>query len=111
MSNLGAAILVFESVEVLWRAGFDPSRPAATLATGEVTRLHAELRDLLTAAVDARGTSFRDYRDAAGERGSFAQQLQAYGRDGEPCRRCGRRLVVTHEIDGRSTVFCWECQR
>lgn len=97
--------------EVLWRAGIDPSRPAATLATGDVTRLHAELRDLLTAAVDARGTSFRDYRDAAGERGSFAQQLQAYGRDGEPCRRCGRRLVVTHEIDGRSTVFCWECQR
>jgi formamidopyrimidine-DNA glycosylase len=97
--------------EVLWRAGVDPSRPAATLATGEVTRLHAELRDLLTAAVDARGTSFRDYRDAAGERGSFAQQLEAYGRDGEPCRRCGHRLVVTHEIDGRSTVFCWECQR
>jgi formamidopyrimidine-DNA glycosylase len=97
--------------EVLWRAGIDPSRPAATLATGEVACLHAELRDLLTAAVDARGTSFRDYRDAAGERGSFAQQLQAYGRDGEPCRRCGRRLVVTHEIDGRSTVFCWECQR
>ena len=97
--------------EVLWRAGIDPSRPAATLATGEVTRLHAELRDLLNAAVDARGTSFRDYRDAAGERGSFAQQLQAYGRDGEPCRRCGRRLVVTHEIDGRSTVLCWECQR
>ena len=97
--------------EVLWRAGIDPSRPAATLASEEVARLHREIGDVLTAAVAARGTSFRDYRDASGERGSFADQLQAYGREGEPCRRCGKRLVVTHEIDGRSTVFCYACQR
>ena len=97
--------------EALWRAGVDPSRPAATLSPGEAARLHHELRDVLTAAVSARGTSFRDYRDASGERGSFADQLQAYGREGERCPRCGRRLAATHEIDGRSTVFCWECQR
>jgi formamidopyrimidine-DNA glycosylase len=97
--------------EALWRAGVDPSRPAATLSPAEAARLHNELRDVLTAAVLARGTSFRDYRDASGERGSFADQLQAYGREGERCPRCGRRLVATHEIDGRSTVFCWECQR
>jgi formamidopyrimidine-DNA glycosylase len=97
--------------EVLWRAGLDPSRPAASLSAADTARLHADLRDLLIAAVTARGTSFRDYRDASGERGSFAEQLEAYGRDGKPCRRCGHRLVATHEIDGRSTVFCWECQR
>jgi formamidopyrimidine-DNA glycosylase len=97
--------------EVLWRAGIDPSRPAATLSPGETAHLHGQLRDVLTAAVSARGTSFRDYRDASGERGSFAEQLDAYGREGEPCRRCGRRLAVTHAIDGRSTVFCWSCQR
>jgi formamidopyrimidine-DNA glycosylase len=97
--------------EVLWRAGIDPSRPSATLSPGETERLHEKLRDVLHAAVDARGTSFRDYRDAAGQRGSFADKLDAYGREGEPCRRCGRRLVVTHQIDGRSTVFCWACQR
>ena len=97
--------------EALWRAGVDPSRPAATLSPVEVTRLRDELRDVLTAAVTARGTSFRDYRDASGERGSFAGQLRAYGREGERCERCGRRLVATHEIDGRSTVFCWQCQR
>jgi formamidopyrimidine-DNA glycosylase len=77
----------------------------------EAARLHREIRDVLTRAVAARGTSFRDYRDASGERGSFAEQLQAYGREGQPCGRCGRRLVVTHEIDGRSTVFCYACQR
>ena len=97
--------------EVLWRAGIDPSRSAATLSPAESTRLFAELRDVLSAAVKARGTSFRDYRDASGQRGSFVEQLQAYGRDGQPCTRCGRLLVSTHEIDGRSTVFCYACQR
>jgi formamidopyrimidine-DNA glycosylase len=97
--------------EVLWRAGIDPSRPAATLSPAETARLHSDLGDVLQAAVIARGTSFRDYRDASGERGSFAEQLQAYGREGEPCARCGRRLVCTHEVDGRSTVFCYACQR
>jgi formamidopyrimidine-DNA glycosylase len=97
--------------EVLWRAGVDPSRPAATLSPAEAARIHAELRSVLEEAVRARGTSFRDYRDASGERGSFAEQLQAYGREGERCQRCGHRLVATHQIDGRSTVFCWQCQR
>ena len=97
--------------EVLWRAEIDPSRAAATVSAVEVARLHREIRDVLTRAVAARGTSFRDYRDASGERGSFAEQLEAYGREGQPCSRCGRRLVVTHEIDGRSTVFCYACQR
>jgi formamidopyrimidine-DNA glycosylase len=97
--------------EVLWRSGLDPSRPAATLSPAEVARLHGDLRAVLDSAVRARGTSFRDYRDASGERGSFADQLQAYGREGERCVRCGRRLAETHAIDGRSTVFCWACQR
>jgi len=97
--------------EALWRARIDPSRPAATLSPADATRLHTELRAVLTEAVAARGTSFRDYRDASGARGSFADRLQAYGREGERCVRCGRTLVSTHAIDGRSTVFCWQCQR
>lgn len=97
--------------EVLWRSGIDPSRAAAALSPNDAARLHRELTDVLRAAVEARGTSFRDYRDASGERGGFAAQLEAYGREGEPCRRCGRRLVATHAIDGRSTVFCYACQR
>jgi len=97
--------------EALWRASIDPSRPAATLLPADATRLHTELRAVLTEAIAARGTSFRDYRDASGARGSFADRLQAYGREGERCARCGRTLVATHAIDGRSTVFCWQCQR
>jgi formamidopyrimidine-DNA glycosylase len=96
--------------EALWRAGIDPSREACTLTPTELSRLRVELQAVLTASIAARGTSFRDYRDARGERGAFVEQLAAYGRAGEPCRRCGRRLVGTHAVDGRSTVFCAGCQ-
>lgn len=96
--------------EALWRAGIDPSREARSVTTAEASRLLQALRGVLAASIAARGTSFRDYRDARGERGRFVEQLAAYGRAGAPCLRCGRRLVGTHAIDGRTTVFCATCQ-
>lgn len=96
--------------EALWRAGIDPSRSASSLDVDDADRLHAALVAILTESIAARGTSFRDYRDASGNRGGFVSQLQAYGRGGAPCLRCGRRLIETHAIDGRSTVFCATCQ-
>lgn len=97
--------------EALWRAGIDPSREARRVTPSEADRLHDAITSVLEESIAARGTSFRDYRDARGERGSFVEQLAAYGRGGEPCERCGARLVETHEIDGRSTVLCAHCQR
>ncbi|MEQ1693401.1 MAG: bifunctional DNA-formamidopyrimidine glycosylase/DNA-(apurinic or apyrimidinic site) lyase [Gemmatimonas sp.] len=97
--------------EALWRAGIDPSREARSVTADEAATLRRALCDVLTASIAARGTSFRDYRDARGERGRFVEQLAAYGRAGAPCKRCGRRLVGTHAVDGRSTVFCASCQR
>lgn len=97
--------------EALWRAAIDPSRTADSLQVAEWQALHTAVREVLTESVAARGTSFRDYRDARGERGSFVEQLAAYGRAGLPCPRCGRRLVGTHAVDGRSTVFCPSCQK
>ncbi len=96
--------------EALWHAGIDPSRESWTLDVRELSTLRRELQAVLTASIAARGTSFRDYRDARGERGAFVEQLAAYGRAGAPCLRCGRRLVGTHAVDGRSTVFCAGCQ-
>jgi len=96
--------------EALWRARVDPSREARSLSTKEISALHKGIVSVLNEAIAARGTSFRDYRDARGERGSFAEQLQAYGREGKPCVRCGAKLIATHAIDGRSTVFCARCQ-
>jgi formamidopyrimidine-DNA glycosylase len=97
--------------EALWRAGIDPSREARRLSADEAARLRDAIVGVLTEAIEARGTSFRDYRDASGERGSFAGRLAAYGRAGQVCARCGARLVGTHAIDGRATVFCAYCQR
>ena len=97
--------------EALWRARIDPSRPARSLGTAESAALHDAIRTVLSEAVESRGTSFRDYRDPTGERGGFAAHLAAYGRGGQPCSRCGARLVETHAIDGRSTVLCVWCQQ
>lgn len=97
--------------EALWRSGIDPSREARSLTDAESSALLDALRHVLHASIAARGTSFRDYRDARGERGGYVAQLAAYGRAGEPCLRCGRRLIGTHAIDGRSTILCASCQR
>jgi len=97
--------------EALWRARVDPSRAARSVKRDESDRLHGDVIAVLREALDSRGTSFRDYKDAMGERGAFSLKLDAYGREGLPCRRCGKRLVGTHAIDGRATVLCAHCQR
>ena len=97
--------------EACWMAGIDPSRPAASLGEAEGAALLGALRGVLTASIAVRGTSFRDYVDASGGRGGFVPHLQAYGRGGLPCARCGTALVDSSAIDGRTTVFCWRCQR
>ena len=96
--------------EALWRARIDPSRPAASISLEEAALLRDSIVDVLREAIDARGTSFRDYRDARGQRGSFVEKLDAYGRGGLPCRRCGAKLVSTHAVDGRATTMCVRCQ-
>jgi formamidopyrimidine-DNA glycosylase len=96
--------------EALWRARIDPSRAGSSVSAGETALLRDSIVAVLTEAIEARGTSFRDYRDASGRRGSFVEKLAAYGRGGLPCHRCGARLVSTHAIDGRSTTLCVRCQ-
>jgi len=97
--------------EALWRAGIDPSRASQSIDDEGARSLHAGITGVLREAVEARGTSFRDYRDASGARGGFSDRLAVYGRGGLPCPRCGAALVDTSAIDGRTTVFCAWCQR
>jgi formamidopyrimidine-DNA glycosylase len=96
--------------EALWRARIDPSRPGAAVTLEETQALRDSIVAVLSEAIEARGTSFRDYRDARGQRGSFVEKLDAYGRGGLPCHRCGSRLVTTHAVDGRATTMCVKCQ-
>jgi formamidopyrimidine-DNA glycosylase len=96
--------------EALFAAGIDPSKAARRLTPDDHRRLHAEIRRILAAAIASSGTTFRDYRTGTGEPGNFQLELFVYGREGEPCRRCGTRLTGTHAIDARITVFCHRCQ-
>jgi len=95
--------------EACWVAGIDPRRPGRALRPAEVERLHSAIRAVLGRAIRRRGTSFSDYRDVLGGSGSFQSQLQTYGREGEPCRRCAGTIerVV---LGGRSAFFCTACQ-
>ena len=97
--------------EALWRAGIDPSRASDRVSESEAARLRDDIVGVLQESIALRATSFRDYRDASGSRGNFAERLAAYGRAGEPCLRCGHRLIGTHAIDGRMTVLCAHCQK
>jgi formamidopyrimidine-DNA glycosylase len=99
------------SAEALWRAGLKPSRASRSITAQEAERLHAGLTSVLRESIEARGTSFRDYRDASGARGSFSSQLAVYARGGEPCLRCGARLKSTRKVGGRATVYCAHCQK
>jgi formamidopyrimidine-DNA glycosylase len=96
--------------EALFAAGIDPSRPANRVPPERYERLYHETRRILQSAIDAEGTTFRDYRTGTGQPGNFQLELMVYERQGEPCRQCGTRLAGTHDIDGRITVFCWRCQ-
>ena len=96
--------------EALFAAGIDPSRAANRVRPEEARRLRAELLRILRAAIRSNGTTFRDYRTGTGESGSFQLELFVYGREGEPCKVCGTRLIGTHLIDARISVLCYRCQ-
>jgi len=97
--------------EALFEAGIDPSKRTDKLSLEEFARLHAAVQSVLERAVASAGTTVRDYRTGTGERGRFQFELTVYGRGGEPCVRCGKKLVTTHTIDLRATTFCPRCQR
>jgi formamidopyrimidine-DNA glycosylase len=96
--------------EALFLAGIDPRLPAAKLSRPRAQKLALAVRGVLARALDAGGTTLRDFKDAHGVAGSFQMQAQVYGRAGEPCFVCGtpiRRIVQGQ----RSTFFCPQCQK
>lgn len=98
------------AAEALFLAGIDPRREAGRISRERYTRLAEAIREVLAAAITQGGTTLRDFVSGTGEPGYFAQRLNVYGRDGEPCRRCGAELrLVT--LGQRASVFCAACQR
>jgi formamidopyrimidine-DNA glycosylase len=96
--------------EALWRARLHWARPTETLRPGEVSRLLEAVRDVLGEALRAGGTSFDAmYVNVNGESGYFDRSLQAYGREGEPCSRCGTP-IRRDPFMNRSSYSCPHCQ-
>ncbi len=98
--------------EALYRARLSPRRLAGTIGRGRAERLVAAIRAVLDEAIEAGGSSLRDYVQADGELGYFQHRWAVYAREGEPCPGCDcaegvRRIVQS----GRSTFFCAKKQR
>lgn len=98
--------------EALFRAGVHPQTRCAEVAPEKVARLHAAIREVLTEAIAAEGTTISDYVTGRRVPGSFQERLDVYGREGEVCRRDGCEHTVVRIVQSnRSTFYCPGCQR
>jgi formamidopyrimidine-DNA glycosylase len=95
--------------EALFLAGIHPLTPARDLDRERTAALHDAIRQALSQGIANRGTTFAHFRNAEGESGGNQGHLAVYGREGEPCPRCGGRLLRL-VLSGRSAHFCAHCQ-
>jgi formamidopyrimidine-DNA glycosylase len=95
--------------EALWRARIHPRTPAGQLTRPELRRLHRGIKEALRAGIARQGTTLRDYRRPNGDRGSMQDELRVYGREDEPCPRCGT-AIARARVAGRGTWYCPTCQ-
>jgi len=96
--------------EALFRAKIDPRKPAGKVSRAKLDALAQAIPQVLEEAIEAGGSSLKDFVAPDGELGYFSKKFDAYDREGEPCRGCNgnvRRIVQ----GGRSTFFCASCQR
>jgi formamidopyrimidine-DNA glycosylase len=96
--------------EALWRARIHPQRPAGELEDDELRALHRGIRAALKAGIARQGATLRDYRTPDGASGAMQHEFKVYGREGEPCERCGRPIEKIRAA-GRGTWYCPSCQR
>lgn len=96
--------------ESLFQAGIRPTIAAKRISRARYEKLADEIVKVLSKAIKAGGTTLNDFTQTDGKPGYFAQELQVYGRSGEPCNRCGTE-VQSKVIGQRNTFFCKTCQR
>jgi len=96
--------------EALWRARLHPSMPADELTAPQVSALHRGIRCALEHGIARQGSTLRDYRLPDGASGTMQNEFRVYGRDGEPCERCGTPIDKIR-VAGRGTWYCPSCQR
>ena len=98
--------------EALFRAGISPKRKAGKISSRRVAALVPIIREVLAEAIEAGGSSLRDFRQADGELGYFQHSFDVYGRENEPCRTPDCPGVIARVVQsGRSSFYCPTCQR
>lgn len=97
------------ATEALFTAGIDPRRPAGEVTLEEFERLAVIIRQLLLSSIEQGGTTLKDFVGGDGKPGYFAQQLNAYGRKGQPCVKCATALQEV-KLGQRASVWCPSCQ-
>jgi formamidopyrimidine-DNA glycosylase len=98
------------ATESLFMARIHPLAKASSLSLEQFAALVKEIKDILLLAIEAGGTTLKDYRNSEGKPGYFSQNLKVYGRAKLPCVSCQTSLTLI-TIGQRSTVFCPECQK
>ena len=96
--------------EALFRAGISPRRAAGRLTVAQTETLTGHIKDVIRDAIEAGGSTLKDFAAADGNLGYFQHRFDVYGREGEPCRKCAapiKRIVQS----GRSTFYCPPCQK
>jgi formamidopyrimidine-DNA glycosylase len=97
--------------EALYRSGIDPRKAGGRVSRPALERLVVAVREVLGEAIEAGGSSLRDYARPDGQLGYFSKRFDVYDRAGEPCRRGDGGTVHRIVQGGRSTWFCPRCQR
>lgn len=95
--------------EALFAAGIHPQMEAGKVDLARLNQLVAEVKQILAKAIEQGGTTLKDFTNAEGKPGYFAQKLHVYGRGGETCSQCGH-LLSEIKLGQRATVFCSLCQ-
>jgi formamidopyrimidine-DNA glycosylase len=95
--------------EALWRARIHPLRPAGELERAQLSELRKAIRKTLELGIARQGATLRDFRDSRGRRGRMQLEFRVYGREGEPCDRCGTPIAKIRAA-GRGTWYCPSCQ-
>jgi formamidopyrimidine-DNA glycosylase len=96
--------------EILFHAGLNPEKEVCLLRLQEWTRVVESSRYILHQAISSGGTTISDFVNESGQSGYFQLELQAYGQQGRPCRRCSA-AIIKKTMAGRSTFFCPRCQK
>ena len=109
-SNVVAGLGNIYANEALFRAGINPTAAAGHIGLGRYRKLVQAIKETLNLAIEAGGSSLRDFVNSEGNPGYFQHQYWVYGRTGQPCRKCGTPIVQIRQGQ-RSSFYCSRCQK